>query len=88
MFHSIRRVGSLAALLVLFSVLGCGADNATTVSAPPPEMTPEQKAELAKKQTNITPHLPTRNACSLRIDLEHLAASHFSVFSLFLFWSL
>ncbi len=50
MFHSIRRVGSLAALLVLFSVLGCGADNATTVSAPPPEMTPEQKAELAKKQ--------------------------------------
>ncbi len=50
MSHFIRRASSFAAILLLASVLGCGADNSTTVSAPPPEMTPEQKAELAKKQ--------------------------------------
>ncbi len=48
---SLRR--SLVALLnvaLLATVIGCGADNSTSVSAPPPELTPEQHAAEMKRQ--------------------------------------
>ncbi len=34
------------------SLVGCGADSSTSVSAPPPEMTPEQHAADIKRQTD------------------------------------